>query len=221
MLLINGMPVLIQHQIIKYIDSVEDKLKYINSICINSDQYDYYINILSNDNDWYIMRFMYDTGVLTNLAYHNSSSKIYLDNYEIVKILDDRKWGWEFDISYFIFESLISEIINNDELINRIPESFIYAKDMCEYYIEKQIFERDHIDDIDNFYDYNNINDNNEPFEYISTFNDMDTEFYNFYGIDKYKKGYEEGFNISKSVDINNEYLFVEELIEKYRKLDN
>ena len=104
MLLINDMPVLIQHQIIKYIDSVEDKLKYINSICSNSYQYDYYIDILSNDNDWYVMRFMYDTGVLTNLAYHNSSSKIYLDNYEIVKILDDRKWGWEFDISYFIFD---------------------------------------------------------------------------------------------------------------------
>jgi hypothetical protein len=48
----------------------------------------------------------------------------------------------------------------------------------------------------------------------------MDTDFYNFYGIDKYKKAYEEAYNTSKSVDINNEYLFVEELIEKYRKLD-
>jgi hypothetical protein len=217
MTLINEFPELIQLNIIKYIDGVEDKLKYINAISSSSAHYDYYIGMLSNDYDWYVMRFMYDTGVLTNLAYINSSSKIYLDNYEIVKILDDRKWGWEFDISYFIFEDLISEIIYNNELINRIPESFIYANDMCEYYKEKAILERDNIDDIDNVYDYNNINDSNDPFEYISTFNDMDTDFYNFYGIDKYKNAYKEGYNTSKYVDINNKYLFVEELIEKYR----
>jgi hypothetical protein len=207
-----SIPELVNLKIIKYIDSVEDKLKYINTISSSSAHYDYYIDILSNDYEWYMMRFMYDTGVLTKLAYHDSENMIYLDNYDIVKIIDNRTWGWEFDIACCIFEDLISEIIDNDKLINRIPETFIYARDMCKYYNEIQTYYRTHTDDIYN----ENMNVENEQYDYFGIFEDMDSDFYNFYGIDKYKNSYVSGY-YSKIVDIDKDYLFVEELIEKYR----
>lgn len=215
MTLINELPEFIHFNIIKHIDGVEDKLKYIASISSSAAQYDYYISKLSYDYEWYMMRFMYDTGVLTKLTYHNSETITYLDNYDIVKIIDNRTWAWELDISCCIFEDLISEIKDNKKLINKIPESFIYARDMCKYYNEIQKYYITSIDDIGYIHN-ENMNDENEQFEYFGIFEDIDSDFYNFYGINKYKNAYEDGYN-SKIIDIDNDYLFVEELIKKYK----
>jgi hypothetical protein len=203
------LPELVHFKIIKYIENIKDKIKYINSISNNFNEYDYYIKILENNNDWQYIKFMYDTGVLCKLVYKNHNiSKIYLNiNNEIIKKVDFI-YDFQFNISNYIFDDLITEIIDNKEIINRIPTSFIDANYLCNYYEELMM-------DIeiytDNLLEYDNYSDNE-----ISV---LDDEFYELYLKEEYRKYFIEGFNsvddtVNDTVNDDNN-LFVDELIKK------
>ena len=195
----NQLPELILISIINHIKTFEKTLKYIKKISNSKGKYNYYINLLKNNENWKYKEFMYNTGVFTRIVYLNNDSHIIEITDKDIGKIQLRGYQFEFDISYTIFDELIDNCLHMDNNLEyEIPKTYINFENMSTlwYNISYNTENTTYIDDND--YGY---------------FENLNRKFKHLYGIEEYRKNFNEGFFFNR----NYKEPFSNGLIENYK----